>query len=130
MEDNEIELESVVIDSNAELVTDSHTELAIDSNTELVGNDKANNEEKTEKLVRFPITRIKHLVKMDPDVNLCSHDALFLITKATELFVECLSKEAYAYTSQVQKKTVQKRDVEQSIEAVDALAFLEGILDS
>ena len=83
MEDNEIELESVVIDSNAELVTDSHTELAIDSNTELVGNDKANNEEKTEKLVRFPITRIKHLVKMDPDVNLCSHDALFLITKAT-----------------------------------------------
>ena len=44
--------------------------------------------------------------------------------------MECLSKEAYAYTSQVQKKTVQKRDVEQSIEAVDALAFLEGILDS
>ena len=28
------------------------------------------------------------------------------------------------------KKTIQKRDVEQSIDSVDALAFLEGVLDS
>jgi DNA polymerase epsilon subunit 4 len=41
-----------------------------------------------------------------------------------------LSKEAYSYTSQSKKKTVQKRDVEQAIDAVDALAFLEGVLDS
>lgn len=71
MEDNEIELESVVIDSN----------------TDPVANDKTNNEEKAEKLVRFPITRIKHLVKMDPDVNLCSQDALFIITKATVIIL-------------------------------------------
>ena len=38
---------------------------------------------KVEKIVRFPVTRIKHLVKMDPDVNLCSQEALFLITKTT-----------------------------------------------
>lgn len=38
---------------------------------------------KTEKLVKFPLTRIKTLVKMDPDVHLCSQEALFLITKAT-----------------------------------------------
>ena len=47
-----------------------------------------------------------------------------------ELFVECLAKESYSYTAQSKKKTVQKRDVEQSIDAVDALAFLEGVLDS
>jgi len=74
MEDNEIELESVIIDSNAELIA----------------NDKASIEEKSEKLVRFPITRIKHLVKMDPDVNLCSQDALFVITKATVMTFLCL----------------------------------------
>ena len=38
---------------------------------------------RTEKIVRFPLTRIKALVKMDPDVHLCSQEALFLITKAT-----------------------------------------------
>lgn len=47
-----------------------------------------------------------------------------------ELFVEQLAAEAYTYTAQAKKKTIQKRDVEQSIEAVDALVFLEGILDS
>ena len=71
MEENEIELESVVIDSNVEVVH--------------ITTNERTTEEKAEKLVRFPITRIKHLVKMDPDVNLCSQDALFLITKATVL---------------------------------------------
>ena len=46
------------------------------------------------------------------------------------MFIECLTKEAYLHTSQAKKKTIQKRDVEQSIDSVDALAFLEGVLDS
>ncbi len=46
-----------------------------------------------------------------------------------ELFVECVTKESYTFTSQAKKKTIQKRDVEQSIELIDALAFLEGVLD-
>jgi DNA polymerase epsilon subunit 4 len=73
MEENEIELETVVINDTADeglLSTEK-----ISTNVE-----EAN---KVEKIVRFPITRIKHLVKMDPDVNLCSQEALFLITKTT-----------------------------------------------
>ena len=70
MEENEIELESVVVDETAD--------------NDLSGAGKTTGEEtKVEKLVRFPITRVKHLVKMDPDVNLCSQEALFLITKTT-----------------------------------------------
>nr|CAH0101666.1 unnamed protein product [Daphnia galeata] len=122
MEENEIELETVVLDDTADEILPPSTEKIATTNIE-----EAN---KVEKIVRFPVTRIKHLVKMDPDVNLCSQEALFLITKTTEFFVECLSKEAYSYTSQSKKKTVQKRDVEQAIDAVDALAFLEGVLDS
>jgi hypothetical protein len=71
MEENEIEIESVIIETN----TDSSTPIS-----EGITNSC---EEKAEKLVRFPLTRIKHLVKMDPDVNLCSNEALFLLTKAT-----------------------------------------------
>lgn len=38
--------------------------------------------DKTERLVRLPLTRIKHIIKMDPDVNLASQDAVILIAKA------------------------------------------------
>lgn len=76
MEENEIELETVVVDINAESGLEA-TEKSASSNA---GSEESN---KVEKLVRFPITRIKHLVKMDPDVNLCSQEALFLITKTT-----------------------------------------------
>lgn len=77
MEENEIELETVVIDANSEGT------LEVDNATILPIIEESQETNKVEKLVRFPITRIKHLVKMDPDVNLCSQEALFLITKTT-----------------------------------------------
>lgn len=39
--------------------------------------------EKTERLVRLPLSRVKNIMKTDPDVTLSSQDAVFLITKAT-----------------------------------------------
>ncbi|XP_015601388.1 DNA polymerase epsilon subunit 4 [Cephus cinctus] len=86
-------------------------------------------EEQKEKLVRLPLGRVRHIMKMDPDVNLVNQEAIFLITKSTELFIDSLAKEAYKYTVQTKKKTVQKRDVESAIENVDSLVFLEGTLE-
>ena len=77
MEENEIELESEILDANIDLTR--------------VVEISSNNEEKAEKLVKFPMTRVKHLVKMDPDVNLCSQEALFLITKATVILISKLT---------------------------------------
>ena len=84
---------------------------------------------KEEKFFQFPLGRVKNIMKMDPDLNLVSGDAVFLITKSLELFVESLAIEAYSYTSQAKKKTISKQDVEKAIDAVDALAFLDGALD-
>ena len=39
--------------------------------------------EKNERVVKLPLTRIKHIMKMDPDVTLASQDAVVMITKAT-----------------------------------------------
>ncbi|XP_012261184.1 DNA polymerase epsilon subunit 4 [Athalia rosae] len=86
-------------------------------------------EEQKEKLLKLPLSRVKAIVKLDPEVNLINQQAVFLITKSTELFIESLAKESFKYTAQNKKKTVQKRDIDIAIENVDALVFLEGTLE-
>ncbi|XP_034944918.1 DNA polymerase epsilon subunit 4 [Chelonus insularis] len=86
-------------------------------------------EEHKEKLLKLPVGRVKIIAKMDSDVNLINQEALFLITKSTELFIDSLAKEAYKYTVQARKKILQKRDIHQAIDNIDALAFLEGMLE-
>ena len=38
--------------------------------------------EKIERVNKLPLTRIKHIIKMDPDVTLASQDAVLMIAKA------------------------------------------------
>ncbi|XP_031836313.1 DNA polymerase epsilon subunit 4 [Nomia melanderi] len=96
---------------------------------EEIENNARTDEEQKEKLVKLPLGRIKTIIKMDPEVNMINQEAVFLIAKSTELFIDSLAKESYKYTAQMKKKTVQKRDVESAINNVDALVFLEGMLN-
>ena len=66
---------------------------------------------------------------IDPDVTMTSSDGVFVISKAVELFVESLAIESYTYTANSKKKTISRQDVEKAIDAVDALAFLDGAMD-
>lgn len=68
-------------------------------------------------------------MKLDPDVSLIQNECAFLVTKATELFIESLAREAFVHTAQAKKKTIQKRDVDMAIGNVDALMFLEGAMN-
>lgn len=80
------------------------------------------------RLSQLPLSRIKALMKLNPDAGLASAEAIFLMCKATELFIESLTKESFVYTAEARKKTVQRKDVEKAIESVDALMFLEGAM--
>ncbi|XP_078054578.1 DNA polymerase epsilon subunit 4 [Mustelus asterias] len=81
------------------------------------------------KLLRLPLSRIKGLMKADPDVSLASQEAVFAIGKATELFVEVIAKDAYTSALQGKRKTIQRKDVDNAVDATDEFAFLEGTLD-
>ncbi|KAG7157974.1 DNA polymerase epsilon subunit 4-like [Homarus americanus] len=94
-----------------------------------VGEDGAVEEEERGSGLRLPLARVKRIMKCDPDLNLASQDAVYLVARATELFVESLVQESYQYTVHSRKKTVSRRDVDNSIEAIEALAFLEGALE-
>ncbi|XP_010073554.1 PREDICTED: DNA polymerase epsilon subunit 4, partial [Pterocles gutturalis] len=43
-----------------------------------------------------------------------------------ELFVETIAKDAYVYALQGKRKTLQRKDLDNAIEAIDEFAFLEG----
>ncbi|XP_060682626.1 DNA polymerase epsilon subunit 4-like [Hemiscyllium ocellatum] len=81
------------------------------------------------KLLRLPLSRIKGLMKADPDVSLASQEAVFAIGKATELFVEVIAKDAYSFALRGKRKTIQRKDVDNAVDATDEFAFLEGTLD-
>ncbi|XP_061738975.1 DNA polymerase epsilon subunit 4 isoform X2 [Nerophis ophidion] len=81
------------------------------------------------RLSKLPLARIKALMKSDPDVSLASQESVFIIAKATELFVEMIAKDALVYAQQGKRKTLQRKDLDNAIEAVDEFAFLEGTLD-
>ncbi|XP_069378194.1 DNA polymerase epsilon subunit 4 isoform X1 [Paralichthys olivaceus] len=78
------------------------------------------------RLSKLPLTRIKALMKTDPDVSLASQESVFIIAKATELFVEMIAKDALVYAQQGKRKTLQRKDLDNAIEAIDEFAFLEG----
>ena len=77
---------------------------------------------------RLPLSRIKVLMKSDPDVTIASQESAFLVCKATELFIAALAKLAFSKTQQGKRKTIQKRDVDAIIPDCDELTFLEGTM--
>ncbi|XP_014675368.1 PREDICTED: DNA polymerase epsilon subunit 4-like [Priapulus caudatus] len=85
--------------------------------------------DKMERVTKFPLTRVKMLMKQDPDLTLASREAVVVVSKATELFIETFAREAYTHLSKSKRKTLQKKDLEATVREIDALAFLEGTGD-
>jgi len=137
------ELSSEVIeeDGHTEIEEDGLTE--IEEQSETVGHEEeidiqdddhlstkqSAEKQSHERLVRLPLSRIKTIMKTDPDVTMTGHEAAILIAKATELFVQELTKEVFSYTLQAKRKTVQRKDLELAIDKIDSLAFLEGTME-
>ncbi|XP_005989930.1 DNA polymerase epsilon subunit 4 [Latimeria chalumnae] len=82
-----------------------------------------------QRLAKLPLSRVKALIKADPDVTLASQESVFILAKAAELFVETIAKDAYIYAQQGKRKTLQRKDLDNAIDAIDEFAFLEGTLD-
>ena len=114
-----------------------HDDTEIDDSTNVL-NDKSNlpdpeedtpNKESSSKLFRFPQGRIKSIMKLDPDVGMVNGEAIFLVNKAVEEFIQCLAVESFHVTSSTKKKTIMKEHVMTAIESIDELAFLDGAME-
>ncbi|XP_058067269.1 DNA polymerase epsilon subunit 4 [Anopheles bellator] len=116
----------------------SHDEIATSSDVLAIEN-AVSNEHKAEdalsdaafhqdRVSQFPLTRVKQIMKLDAGVAIFSPEAVFLVTKAAEFFVQTLAKESSSYTMDSKKKTVTKADVERAIDNVESLLFLDEML--
>lgn len=81
-------------------------------------------------LLKLPMAKIKTIAKIDQETQVTSQEAIFLLAKATELFIELLAQEGCKEMEKVKKKILSKSDLMDSLDKIDGLAFLQsGILD-
>uniref|UniRef100_A0A182REM2 Transcription factor CBF/NF-Y/archaeal histone domain-containing protein n=1 Tax=Anopheles funestus TaxID=62324 RepID=A0A182REM2_ANOFN len=121
--------DAVELNENDENIAETEGfEQAKESNAPPKG-DNGSTSKAPEERMAASFARIKQIMKLDPDVKIVSAEAIFLVTKAAELFLQTLAKDTSSHTVASKKKTMSKRDVDLAINNVDALMFLEGMMN-
>ncbi|XP_055333722.1 DNA polymerase epsilon subunit 4-like [Paramacrobiotus metropolitanus] len=77
---------------------------------------------------RLPLNRIKAFMKLDPRTHMISNDAVYLTSKATELFIQMLTKDAWSVAQRSRHKSLQTDDIKSSISASETYSFLEDMM--
>ncbi|XP_023667672.1 chromatin accessibility complex protein 1 [Paramormyrops kingsleyae] len=80
------------------------------------------------KNVSLPMSRVKLIMKSSPDVSSINQDALFVTTKATELFVQYLTQCSFKNGSGKEKNTLAYSDLANAAEQSEIFQFLTDIL--
>lgn len=78
----------------------------------------------------FPLSRIKKIVKLDPEAFNTSNISLELIGLATESFLKSLSFNSLQFAKNSKRKTLMKNDISQAIERSPQFSFLTGTCNS
>ena len=74
----------------------------------------------------LPLARIKSIMKKDPDVCSMSKEALFIMTKCTDLFVEHLGDASIRQAYGQKRKSVRVEDINSAIRTTSSARFLEA----
>lgn len=86
------------------------------------------NELSSKKSVSLPISRVRLIMKSSPDVSSINQEALFLTTKATELFVQHLARSSFSSGSGKDTNSLSYSDLANTAEETDTFHFLTDIL--
>jgi histone H3/H4 len=86
---------------------DEQTRAEYQSKAKLLKQEKANVEQDNSAKLLFPLANVKRIAKLDPEVKNISKDALLMIAKATECFVETCAQRTSAIARSNNKKTIE-----------------------
>ena len=74
--------------------------------------------------IRFPLAKIKNIIKLDSDIKLCQKDAYTVIGKLTELFLQDLAQGAYSVCKSCKRKTINLEDINSAIKMNPKMGFI------
>ncbi|KAI0165611.1 histone-fold-containing protein [Xylariaceae sp. FL1272] len=79
---------------------------------------------------QLPLSRVKKIIAQDQDINVCSNNAAFVITLATEMFVQYLAGEGLnmAKLERKPRRNIQYKDIANAVSHQDNLQFLEDMV--
>ncbi|KAI1192242.1 histone-fold-containing protein [Nemania serpens] len=79
---------------------------------------------------QLPLSRVKKIIAQDQDIKLCSNNAAFVITLATEMFIQYLASEGLnmAKLERKPRRNIQYKDIANAVSHQDNLQFLEDIV--
>ncbi|KAH8172756.1 histone-like transcription factor (CBF/NF-Y) and archaeal histone domain-containing protein [Sarocladium implicatum] len=79
---------------------------------------------------QLPLSRVKKVIAQDSDIHMCSNNAAFVITLATEMFIQRLAEESHnqAKLERKPRRNVQYKDVASAVSSNDHLEFLEDMV--
>ncbi|AED95951.1 unnamed protein product [Arabidopsis thaliana] len=72
----------------------------------------------------FPISRIKRIMKFDPDVSMIAAEAPNLLSKACEMFVMDLTMRSWLHAQESNRLTIRKSDVDAVVSQTVIFDFL------
>ncbi|CAA7026255.1 unnamed protein product [Microthlaspi erraticum] len=76
------------------------------------------------KTFRFPMNRIRRIMRSDDTAPQIMQDAVFLVNKATEMFIERFSEEAYESSVQDRKKFIHYKHLSSVVSNDERYEFL------
>ncbi|GJJ79060.1 DNA polymerase epsilon subunit 4 [Entomortierella parvispora] len=79
-------------------------------------------------VTELPVARIKRIIKEDKDIGLVSNDAVFLISLATEYFLESFTQKAFNLAKIEKKKSVFYKHLATAVTQHDSLEFLQDVI--
>ncbi|CDO75939.1 hypothetical protein BN946_scf184873.g28 [Trametes cinnabarina] len=82
------------------------------------------------KATKFPVARIKRIMQKDEEVGKVAQATPVVISKALELFLAMIVKEASTVTVERGSKRVEAYHLKHAIETVDMLDFLKEIVEA
>uniref|UniRef100_A0A8D8UTU0 DNA polymerase epsilon subunit 4 n=1 Tax=Cacopsylla melanoneura TaxID=428564 RepID=A0A8D8UTU0_9HEMI len=77
----------------------------------------------------LPLSRVKMIMKTDPNVNIVSAEAAILAAIAAEHFTKFITRETVRITLAKKKKTLLKNHLDEAIQGLEVTEFLEGMMD-
>lgn len=76
----------------------------------------------------LPVSKLKKILKIDPNYTVTSELAVFVIAKLTELFIKHLAMKAHLNATTEKRKTVQYKDFSLAVALNEDLKFLKRMV--